>query len=59
MKMMGKDDLDPKLICYEFMVTVTWIVQFAMVVIYRFSHSGKVCGGDFAQMLFNYEKTEG
>ena len=48
MKMMGVDGADPKLICYELLVTIVWIVQFSLVIAYRFSHTGKVCGGDFA-----------
>ena len=56
--MMGLNGVDPKLICYEFVVTIVWVVQFALVIAYRFSHTGKVCGGDFAQMLFSYKKTD-
>ena len=31
-------------------VAAVWIVQLVMVVRYRFSHTGKVCAGDYAEM---------
>mmetsp|Transcript_2717 Transcript_2717/g.4620 ORF Transcript_2717/g.4620 Transcript_2717/m.4620 type:complete len:102 (+) Transcript_2717:162-467(+) len=36
-------------ICLEMIVTVIWLVQFGMVIQYRFSHTGKVCSGDYAE----------
>ena len=31
-------------------VAAVWIVQLMMVLSYRFSHTGKVCAGDFAEL---------
>lgn len=39
--------------CYVFMeivVAALWVIQLSMVLAYRFSHSGKVCSGDFAAL---------
>ena len=34
----------------EVIVAAVWIVQLSMVVSYRFSHTGKVCSGDYAEL---------
>ena len=36
-------------ICMEIAVGVLWMVQFGMVIGYRFSHTGAVCSGDYAE----------
>ena len=37
------------LMCLNFFINVMWIVQFTMLIIFRFSHSGEVCSGDYEQ----------
>ena len=34
----------------EICIALVWICQLLMVLFYRFSHTGKVCAGDFAQI---------
>ena len=39
---------DLSTVCLEVCVTATWLTQFIMLINYRFSHTGKVCSGDYA-----------
>ena len=32
----------------EICIALVWIAQLIMLMLYRFSHTGKVCAGDFA-----------
>ena len=34
----------------EVCIALVWIAQLIMLTLYRFSHTGKVCAGDFAQI---------
>ena len=45
----GKHSVDVGMVCLEVMVAATWITQFIMLLTYRFSHTGYVCSGDFAE----------
>ena len=45
----GKYGMDMSLVCLEIAVATTWITQFIYVLVYRFSHTGYVCSGDFAE----------
>ena len=56
-----KKDINPGLICMEGCVSVVWIVQFILLAVYRFSHTGLVCSGDYASALYiasNIPKTK-
>ena len=41
------EKLGVSLMCLNFFINMMWIVQFIMLVLYRFSHSGEVCSGDY------------
>lgn len=43
-----KNSMDVPLLCMEVVVGLLWVVQFLMVISYRFSHTGYVCSGDYA-----------
>ena len=34
----------------EIVVAAVWIIQLILVLSYRFSHTGKVCAGDYAEL---------
>ena len=36
------------LLCLEGIVAAIWITQFILLIVYRFSHTGKVCSGDYS-----------
>ena len=45
----GKHSVDMSLTCLEMGIAVMWVTQFVYVLSYRFSHTGYVCSGDFAE----------
>ena len=45
----GKHSVDVMLVGLEILVATTWITQFILLLKYRFSHTGYVCSGDFAE----------
>jgi hypothetical protein len=45
----GKHSVDVALVALEILVAAMWITQFIFVLTYRFSHTGYVCSGDFAE----------
>ena len=45
----GKHSVDAALVCSEMCIAIVWITQFFLVISYRFSHTGYVCSGDFAE----------
>ena len=47
-----KKDINPGLICMEGCVSIVWVVQFILLAVYRFSHTGLVCSGDYASDLY-------
>ena len=51
LKAMGHNGKSLYLGCLRFFVTITWLVQFSMLLIYRFSHTGKVCSGDYSDIM--------
>mmetsp|Transcript_16757 Transcript_16757/g.25823 ORF Transcript_16757/g.25823 Transcript_16757/m.25823 type:complete len:89 (+) Transcript_16757:166-432(+) len=42
-----KEGFSCSLVLLEVIVNLTWIVQFGMLIGYRFCHTGKVCAGDY------------
>ena len=45
----GKHSIDSALICSEMCIGAVWITQFLMVISFRFSQTGYVCSGDYAE----------
>lgn len=43
-----KTENSPFLVFGDFLVGVLGVVQYGLVVVYRFSHTGMVCSGDYA-----------
>jgi len=31
----------------KMMINIMWMVQFSILIVYRYAHTGKVCSGDF------------
>lgn len=44
-----RKQMDCTMLCLGVCVTLIWVIQFAMVISFRFSHTGYVCAGDFAE----------
>jgi hypothetical protein len=48
------------LFCLEIVVAAVWLTQFIMLIVYRFSHTGKVCSGDYtADSMINSSDVSG
>ena len=47
--MRKKQGVSKSLVFLELLVAVVWVYQLSLVVSYRFSHSGRVCAGDYAE----------
>ena len=45
----GKHGVDTSMVFAEVLVAAMWITQFSYVISYRFSHTGYVCSGDYAE----------
>ena len=44
--------------CLEFIVTVGWLAQFITMITYRFSHTGRVCSGDYSSLPSQVAQTQ-
>ena len=47
LKRRRKQTVDCSYICIEVAVSLLWFVQYCMVIWVRFSHSGRVCAGEY------------
>ena len=36
-----------------FLINILWVVQFFLLVVFRFSHTGKVCSGDYKKYILD------
>ena len=52
-RIMTKEDTTKQfgvtLMCVNFFINLMWIVQFIMLLSFRFSHQGEVCSGDYQE----------
>ena len=48
--MRKKDGVSKRLVLGEVVIAGVWITQLFLLVKYRFSHTGKVCAGDYAEL---------
>ena len=58
MSKVNKKGVSGWLICLEIIVAIIWLTQFIMAIVYRFSHTGKVCSGDYSKDQMINEDTE-
>ena len=48
--MRKKDGVSKSIVFFEVVIGLLWVIQVLMLLSYRFSHTGKVCSGDYAEL---------